>query len=62
MPENAETLTKKLKKKGFNPKTIINKEGLYIVSYISFDNKEEAAEELKRIKAESDSSAWMIHQ
>ena len=51
-----------LKKKGFSPETIINKEGLYLVFYSSFTNKEEATKELKKIKAESDSEAWMVRQ
>ena len=58
--ENADILIKKLKKKGYSPETITTNEGLFLVVYSTFDNKDDADKELKKIKAESDSAAWMI--
>ncbi|MFA6923515.1 MAG: SPOR domain-containing protein [Bacteroidales bacterium] len=62
MEENAKKLSDKIKKKGFNPEISKNKDGLFMVSYAKFDNKTDAVNELKKIKTQADSSAWLVCQ
>ncbi|MDD5569788.1 MAG: SPOR domain-containing protein [Bacteroidales bacterium] len=62
LEENANKLSEKIKKKGYNAQILKNKDGLFIVSYAGFDNRTDAVKELKKIKEETDASAWLVCQ
>ena len=56
---NADDLVKSLKDKGFNAEKFGKIGNLYAVSFASFDDKETAVAELKRIREEIHPEAWM---
>lgn len=56
---NADELVKSLKSKGFNAEKFGKIGNLYAVCFASFDDKEMAVKELKRIREEIHPEAWM---
>lgn len=59
--KNAEKKLHQLKEKGFHAKRIgKNKYGLHTVIYDSFEDRLEALRELRKIKREDNSSAWLL--
>lgn len=56
---NADDLVRSLKSRGFNAEKFGKIGNLYAVSFASFDNKEPAVKELKRIREEMQPEAWM---
>jgi cell division septation protein DedD len=57
--KNAEKFMKDLRKKGFQPQIVDQHNGLFRVSYNSFDTREEAVSALIEIKS-NNSSAWIL--
>jgi cell division septation protein DedD len=57
--KNAEKFMKDLRKKGFQPHIVDQHNGLFRVSYNSFDTREEAVASLIEIKS-GNSSAWIL--
>lgn len=61
--ENALTKIDQLKAKGFPARTIgKNKYGLHQVVYSSFENKNEALQQLRKVKLEDNKNAWLLVQ
>jgi nucleoid DNA-binding protein len=56
---NADELVRSLKKMGFNAEKFGKIGNLYAVSFVSFDDKELAVNELERIRKEIHPEAWM---
>jgi hypothetical protein len=56
---NADDLVKSLKDSGFNAEKFGTIGNLYAVSFVSFEDKELAVKELKRIREEIHPEAWM---
>jgi nucleoid DNA-binding protein len=56
---NADDLVKSLRKRGFNAEKFGKIGNLHAVSFVSFDDKELAVKELKRIREDIYSEAWM---
>jgi cell division protein FtsN len=62
-PENAEKKLRQLEKDGYNPRILgVNKWGLTIVTFDSYDNKRDAINSLNRIKRKKDKKAWLLVQ
>jgi nucleoid DNA-binding protein len=63
MEENALTKIEQLKEKGYPARTIgVNRHGLHQVVYSSFENKEEALNELRKVKQSENRDAWLLVQ
>jgi len=59
--KNAEKLVEKLESKGYNPEIFgTTSKGLQMVSYESFENKNDASIALRKIMREENSGAWII--
>lgn len=59
--ENAETRLKELKDQNYHPISLgINKYGLHQVIYDSYENREEALKELRKIRLEENPNAWLL--
>ena len=58
-PENAEKKLNQLKSEGYNSKILgVNKWGLTIVSFDSYESKRNAINSLNSIKRKKDKKAW----
>ncbi len=59
--ENAENLVAKLNTKGYQPELFgTTPKGLHMVSYESYDSKQDASSALRKIMREANPSAWII--
>ncbi|RUA12144.1 MAG: hypothetical protein DSY82_02075 [Flavobacteriia bacterium] len=62
-PENAEKKMRQLEKEGYNSRILgVNKWGLTIVTFDSFDNERDAINSLNRIRRNKDKKAWLLVQ
>ncbi len=62
-PENAEKKQKELEKQGYNSRILgVNKWGLTIVTFDSYDNERDAINSLNRIKRTQEKKAWLLVQ
>ena len=62
-PENARKKLTQLKAEGYNSRIIgVNKWGLTIVSFDSYDSERDAINSLNRIKRKEDEKAWLLVQ
>jgi len=62
-PENAEKKLNQLKSEGYNSKILgVNKWGLTIVSFDSYESKRNAINSLNSIKRKKDKKAWLLVQ
>jgi len=62
-PENAEKKLRQLEKEGYNSRILgVNKWGLTIVTFDSYDNERDAINSLNRIKRNKDKKAWLLVQ
>ena len=62
-PENAEKKLAQLKADGYNARILgVNKWGLTIVSFDSYDSERDAVNSLNRIKRSEDQKAWLLVQ
>ncbi len=63
VPENAERKFNQLKSNGYNSRILgVNKWGLTIVSFDSYDSKRDAINSLNKIKRKEDEQAWLLVQ
>lgn len=63
MEENAFTKVEQLKQKGYPARTIgVNKHGLHQVVYNSFEDRNEALNELRNVKNAENKDAWLLVQ
>lgn len=61
MEENAYTKIEQLKEKGYPARSIgVNKYGLHQVVYSSFENKNDALNELRNVKRNENQDAWLL--
>ena len=59
---NADKMVKKLNLEGFNSeKFVTSKRNFFYVSYGSYDNRAEATQEMKRIKASGKENVWILN-
>jgi len=62
-PENAEKKLRQLEKEGYNSRILgVNKWGLTIVTFDSYNNERDAINSLNRIKRNKDKKAWLLVQ
>ena len=62
-PENAKKKFNQLKAEGYNPRILgVNKWGLTIVSFDSYDSERDAINNLNSIKRNKDEKAWLLVQ
>lgn len=60
--ENAEKMVEELKQAGYNASIIGKHKDLYAVSYNSFTTREEALEELFKVKSNHNQKAWLLNK
>lgn len=62
-PENAEKKQRQLEEEGYDSRILgVNKWGLTIVTFDSYDNERDAINSLNRIKRKKDKKAWLLVQ